>query len=212
MEIQWLGHSCFRLHSRDATVITDPPNRSTGYALPSLIANVVTISHQHPGHNAVTACGGSPRIIDGPGEYEIAGVLIDGVRTYHDAKQGTERGRNTAYVFEFEDLRLCHLGDLGHILTPEQAELMSDLDVLFTPIGGHSTIDAAGAAEVVALLEPKLVVPMHYKTNVSTGELDPLEPFLKQMGLGEVTPQTRLNVTQSSLPAQTQVVVLEPRR
>ncbi len=212
MEIQWLGHSCFRLRSRDTTIVTDPPDGSTGYALPSLTANVVTVSHQHRGHNAVDACGGNPRIIEGPGEYEVAGVLIDGVRTYHDAKQGAERGRNTAYVFELEDLRICHLGDLGHILTPEQTEVMSDLDILLAPIGGHSTIDAAGAAEVVALLEPKLVIPMHYKTGASTGDYDPLEPFLKQMGLGEVAPQARLNVTQSNLPSQTQVVVLEPRR
>ncbi len=212
MEIQWLGHSCFRLRSRDTTIITDPPNRSTGYALSSLAANVVTVSHQHPGHNELAACSGSPRVIDGPGEYEVAGVLIDGVRTFHDAKQGQERGRNTAYVFEFEELRVCHLGDLGHILTPEQTGMMSDLDVLFAPVGGHSTLDAAGAAEIVALLEPKLVVPMHYKTSASTAELDPLEPFLKQMGLGEVAPQARLNVTQSSLPSQTQVIVLEPRR
>jgi len=212
MEIQWLGHSCFRLRSRDTTIITDPPDRSTGYALPALTANVVTVSHQHPGHNAIAACGGSPRVIEGPGEYEVAGVLIDGVRTFHDANQGRERGRNTAYVFELEDLRICHLGDLGHILTPEQTEVMSDLDILLTPVGGHSTIDAAGAAEVVALLEPKLVVPMHYKTAAFTGDLDPLEAFLKQMGLGEVAPQARLQVTQSSLPAQTQVVLLDSRR
>jgi L-ascorbate metabolism protein UlaG (beta-lactamase superfamily) len=212
MEIQWLGHSCFRLRSRDTTIITDPPDRSTGYALSSLTANIVTVSHQHPGHNAVESCSGNPRVIDGPGEYEVAGVLIDGVRTYHDAKQGQERGRNTAYVIELEDLRVCHLGDLGHVLTAEQTEAMSDLDILLAPVGGHSTIDAAAAAEVVSLLEPKLVIPMHYRTSASKGDLDPLEPFLKQMGLGELAPQTRLTVTPSSLPAQTQVVVLDLRR
>lgn len=212
MEISWLGHSCFRLRSRETTVVTDPPARSSGYTISSLSADVITVSHQHPGHNAVQSCAGNPRIIDGPGEYEVAGVLIDGVWTYHDANQGRERGRNTAYVIEMEDLRVCHLGDLGHIPTAEQTEAMSDIDILLTPVGGHSTIDAAAAAEVVSLLEPKLVIPMHYRTGLSTAELDPLDPFLKQMGLAEVSPQSRLTVTASNLPAQTQVVVLDLRR
>ena len=212
MEITWLGHACFRLRSRETTVITDPPARSSGYTLGSISADVVTISHQHRSHNAVDACGGNPRIIDGPGEYEVAGVLIDGVRTYHDANQGRDHGRNTAYVIEMEDLRVCHLGDLGHIPTAQQTEAMSDIDILLTPVGGHSTIDAAAAAEVVSLLEPKLVIPMHYRTNVSKAELDPLDLFLKQMSLGEVAPQNRLTVTASNLPAQTQVVVLDLRR
>src|SRR3954454_11253826 len=115
MEIQWLGHACFRLRSRDTTIVTDPPDRSTGYALPSLSPNIVTISHQHPGHNAIAACAGSPRVIEGPGEYEVGGILIAGVRTYHDSKGGEERGRNTAFVIQLEELRICHLGDLGHI-------------------------------------------------------------------------------------------------
>jgi L-ascorbate metabolism protein UlaG (beta-lactamase superfamily) len=212
MEIQWLGHSCFRLRSRDATIITDPPERSSGYNLSSLNADIVTISHQHPGHNAVSVCSGSPRIVEGPGEYEVAGILIAGVRTYHDAKQGAERGRNTAFVIEIEDLRVCHLGDLGHIPTAQQTEAMSEIDILLTPVGGHSTIDAAAAAEVVSLLEPKVVIPMHYQTQQSKAELDSLEPFLKQMGVMESSPQARLQVTPSSLPGQTQVVVLEPRK
>jgi L-ascorbate metabolism protein UlaG (beta-lactamase superfamily) len=212
MEIQWLGHSCFRLRSRDTTIVTDPPDRSTGYALPSLSPNIVTISHQHAGHNAIGSCAGSPRVIEGPGEYEVAGVLIAGVRTYHDDKGGEERGRNTAYVIQLEDLRICHLGDLGHIPTPQQTEAMSEIDILLTPVGGHSTIDATAAAEVVSLLEPKVVIPMHYKTPAFAGNLDSIDPFLKQMGITELAPQSRLQVTASSLPGQTQVVVLDVRR
>jgi L-ascorbate metabolism protein UlaG (beta-lactamase superfamily) len=212
MEINWLGHSCFRLRSRDTTIVTDPPAPASGYTLAGLTADIVTISHQHAGHNAVETCKGNPRVIDAPGEYEVAGVLLDGVRTYHDGRHGEERGRNTAFVIEFEDLRICHLGDLGHIPTAEQTEALSDVDILLAPIGGHSTIDAAGAAEVVSLLGPKLVIPMHYRTDQSTGELDTLEPFLRQMGLGDITPQARLTVTPSSLPAQTQVVVLDLRK
>ena len=212
MELHWLGHSCFRIRARDTTIITDPPARSTGYSLSSLTADVVTISHQHPGHNAIEACTGGPRVIEGPGEYEVAGVLIDGVSTFHDSSQGSERGRNTAYVIEVEDLRICHLGDLGHVPTAEQSEAMGEIDVLLAPVGGHHTIDAAAAAEVVSLLEPKVVVPMHYRTEVVRAELDTLDPFLKQMGLSEIAPQPRLTLTPSSLPAQTQVVVLDLRR
>lgn len=212
MEINWLGHSCFRLRSRETTIVTDPPSREKGYSLPSMTPTIVTISHAHPGHNASGLCGGEPRVIEGPGEYEIGGVLIAGVRTYHDDRHGQERGRNTAFVIELEEMRLCHLGDLGHIPTAEQREAMSDIDVLMVPVGGHSTINAAGAAEVISLLEPKVVIPMHYRTDLFAGDLEPLDAFLKQMGVTEAAPQARLNVTPSSLPAQTQVVVLELRR
>jgi len=212
MELQWLGHSCFRIRGRDSTIVTDPPARSTGYALSALAADVVTVSHQHPGHNAVEGCTGEPRVIEGPGEYEVAGVLIDGVSTFHDNNRGQDLGRNTVYVIEVEDLRICHLGDLGHVPTAEQSEAMGEIDVLLVPVGGHNTIDAAAAAEVVSQLEPKVVVPMHYRTDVEKAELDSVEPFLKQMGLSEIAPQPRLTLTASTLPSQTQVVVLEPRR
>jgi L-ascorbate metabolism protein UlaG (beta-lactamase superfamily) len=212
MEIHWLGHSCFRIRGRDTTIVTDPPERTTGYAPSALTADVVTISHQHPGHNAVGVCAGGPRVIEGPGEYEVAGVLIDGVATYHDDNQGRDRGSNTVFVIEVEDLRICHLGDLGHVPSPAQSEAMGEVDILLTPVGGHHTIDAAAAAEVVSLLEPKIVIPMHYRTDLEKADLDPLDPFLKQMGLSEVAPQARLSVTQSSLPAQTQVIVLDARK
>lgn len=211
MEITWLGHAGFRLKGREMTVIMDPPP-SEGGASATLAADIVTVSHDHAGHNAVEACSGEPRLIVGPGEYEVAGVLIDGVQTYHDGRKGQERGRNTAYVVEIEELRICHLGDLGHIPTAEQTEALSNIDVLLAPVGGHSTIDAAAAAEVISLLEPKIVVPMHYQSEGSAAELDPLDRFLKQMGLAEVTPQPRLTISRSNLPAEAQVVVLEARR
>jgi L-ascorbate metabolism protein UlaG (beta-lactamase superfamily) len=211
MEITWLGHSCFRLRSRDTIIVTDPPSPEKGFSLPSLNATIVTVSHAHAGHNCADICTGSPRIIEGPGEYEVGGVLMTGVRTYHDDKRGAERGRNTVFVVEVEDMRLCHLGDLGHIPSPEQREAMTDIDILLVPVGGHSTIDAAGAAEVASLLEPKIVIPMHYRTDLLNGDLDPIDPFLKQMGVTEASPQARLTVTQSNLPSQTQVTVLEQR-
>jgi L-ascorbate metabolism protein UlaG (beta-lactamase superfamily) len=212
MEITWLGRSCFRLRSRETTVVMDPPSRESGISIGQPAADIVTISHDHANHNGAASCGGTPRVIQGPGEYEVGGVLIDGVQTFHDAQKGAERGRNTVYVVEMEELRVCHLGDLGHIPSAEQTEQLSGIDILLAPIGGHSTIDAAAAAEVVSLLEPKLVIPMHYRVNGSEDILEPLEPFLKQMGISQAAAQQRLQVTRSSLPLEVQVVVLELRR
>ena len=212
MEITWLGHACFRLKGRDSLVLMDPCPKSTGYSIGRQQANIVTVSHDHPDHSYTQAVAGSPRLIDAPGEYEIGGVLITGVRTYHDSKRGAQLGRNTAFVVEVDEVRVCHLGDLGHVPTQEQSEALSDIDVLLVPVGGHTTIDAETASEIITQLEPKLVVPMHYATEVATTKLDPLDTFVKQMGVSAPQPQPRLTLTRSSLPAQTQVVVLEYRR
>lgn len=213
MELSWIGHACFRLKNRETTVLLDPFGAQTGYSTRTLgEADVVTVSHDHAAHNNVGAIGGRPRVIVGPGEYEVAGVLITGVRTYHDAKQGAERGKNTAYVIEMDEVRICHLGDLGHVPTPDQAEELNGAEVLLIPVGGNSTIDAEAAAEVISLLEPRIVVPMHYQTESSAERLDPLDRFLKQMGIGVAQPVSRLNVTKTSLPLETTVTVLEYRR
>ncbi|MBI4300384.1 MAG: MBL fold metallo-hydrolase [Chloroflexi bacterium] len=212
MEITWLGHSCFRLRGRDATVITDPYDKSIGYSLGKPSAQIVTVSHDHPGHNAVSNVGGSPQVLLGPGEYEIARVLITGIRTFHDAEQGKKRGKNTVYLIAMDELTICHLGDLGHVPTAEQVEALSNVDILMTPVGGESTIDAAGAAEVANLLEPKVIIPMHYKTQATDRNLEPLDRFLKEMGLKEVEPQPRLSITKATLPHETQVVVLSYQR
>ena len=213
MEITWLGHSCFRLRGREAAVVTDPCAKSTGYSVGRLAADIVTVSHDHPGHNNVAAVTGSPRVVQGPGEFEIAGVLIAGVRTYHDDEKGERLGRNIAYVLEVDDLRICHLGDLGHVPTPEQVEELSGVDILLTPVGGNNTIDAAAAVETVSLLEPKLVLPMHYQTPAAKAQLDPLDRFLKEMGAPSALEdrQAKLSVTKSTLPHETKVLVLDYR-
>lgn len=213
MEIVWLGHSCFRLRAREAAIITDPCPKSTGYSMGRPTADIITVSHDHEGHNAVQGVAGSPRVVRGPGEYEIAGVLITGIRTYHDSQQGARLGQNTAFVIETEGMRLCHLGDLGHVPTPEQVEAVGDVDILLVPVGGGSTLDAAGAAETASLLEPKLVIPMHYATPSTTRKLDPLDRFLKEMGTSPtLTPESRLSVRRSSLPHETQVAVPDYKR
>lgn len=209
MEIIWYGHSCFRLRDRDVMVVTDPYDKSIGYSLPRIRADIVTISHDHPHHTYVRGVKGDPRVISGPGEYEIKGVFITGIPTFHDKEEGSTRGRNTVFLFEFDDLTICHLGDLGHVPTQSQVEVLSDIDVLLIPVGAVTTINAAGAAEVIGLLEPRIVVPMHYKTKDASAKLDPIGKFLKEMGLGRRKPQENLKVTKKSLPEETQVVLLE---
>jgi L-ascorbate metabolism protein UlaG (beta-lactamase superfamily) len=213
MEITWLGHSCFRLRGREAAVVTDPCAKSTGYSIGRPTANIVTISHDHPGHNNVAAVTGSPRVVQGPGEFEIANVLIMGIRTYHDPEKGNRLGKNIAYVLELEDVRVCHLGDLGHVPTPEQVEELSGVDILLAPVGGGNTIAASAAAETVSLLEPKLVIPMHYQTPAAKAQLDPLDRFLKEMGAASALEerQPKLSITKSTLPHETKVLVLDYR-
>lgn len=211
MEISWLGHSCFRLRGREAVVLTDPCHKSIGYNIGRPNADIVTISHHHPGHDNVAAVSGSPRIIDGPGEYEITNVLITGIRTYHDGQQGTRLGKNIAYVIEMDDLRICHLGDVGHVPSSEQAEEMSGMDILLAPVGGGSTLDAAAASETVSLLEPKLVIPMHYRTPAVSVQLDPLDRFLSEMGASGLESAPKLSLNRSSLPHETRVAVLDYR-
>ena len=211
MEITWLGHSCFRLRGREAAVVTDPCPKSTGYSIGRPTANIVTVSHDHPGHSHVSAVAGGPRVVQGPGEFEIAGVLIMGIRTYHDEEEGQDRGKNTAYVLEVDDMRICHLGDLGHVPTSEQVEELSGVDVLLAPVGGNTTIGATAAAETVSLLGPKLVIPMHYQTPAAKEKLDPLDRFLKEMGASNALEerQPKLSVTRSTLPQEMKVLVLE---
>jgi L-ascorbate metabolism protein UlaG (beta-lactamase superfamily) len=214
MELTWLGHSCFRLKGKEATLITDPPSPSTGYSLGRLTADIVTISHDHPGHNYIKGVGGEPRVVSGPGEYEIEQVLIAGVRTYHDREHGKQLGRNTAYLITMDDVHICHLGDLGDRLDEKALEELSNADVLLVPVGGRHTLDAERAAEVIAQLEPRIIVPMHYQMpSYKSGAtpLDPVEKFLHEMGVEVAEPLAKLVITPSSLPSEPQVVLLNYR-
>ena len=184
---------------------------SYGSGSVSIYDHIVTVSHSHPQHSFVESVGGSPKVISRPGEYEIANVFINGIATFHDTNKGGKQGKNTVYLMEIEEVKVCHLGDLGHVPTSEQIEQMSDADILMVPVGGGSTLGAAAATETISLLEPKLIIPMHFKTEVVRMELEPLERFLKEMGLSEVAPQPKLNVSKSSLPVETKVVVLDYR-
>ncbi len=209
-EIKWFGHSCFRVRGREATIVMDPVGRATGYALPKQKADIVTVSHPHPGHNALGQIQDGYFLIDGPGEYEVSDVFITGIRTAHDKVGGKERGYNTVYLLELEDLRICHLGDLGGPLTEEQVEGLDDVDVLLVPVGGGNALDTGGANEVIGQIEPRIVVPMHYRTAGGDGGLEDITRFTKELGLESLAPRDKLTVRKNDLPETVQVVLLEP--
>jgi L-ascorbate metabolism protein UlaG (beta-lactamase superfamily) len=209
VEISWLGHSCFRIKGSHATIVTDPYSPGTGYTLGQPTASIVTVSHDHPGHNYIAGIGGQPRIISRPGEYEISDVLIISIATFHDAEGGKSRGRNTIALMEIDGLSVCHLGDLGHALTSAQVEEIGSVDVLLLPVGGVSTINAAAAAAAVRQLDPKIVIPMHYQTPALCRELEPVEKFLKEIGAKPVSSQPKLSLTRLNIPAAMQVSLLD---
>ncbi|HEY5625290.1 MAG TPA: MBL fold metallo-hydrolase [Dehalococcoidia bacterium] len=211
MEIVWLGHSCFRIRAREATVITDPCPPSTGYAIGKPTADIVTLSHAHDDHTYLKAVAGKPTVIDSAGEYEISGAFLTAIPTFHDGERGAERGKNLAFVIEMEGIKICHLGDLGHSPTADQAEDMTGADVLLIPVGGDSTIDAAKAAEIVPMLDARIVIPMHYKTPVAKGNLAPADGFLKEMQAAAVQAQPKLSLSYNTVPSDTQVVLLDYR-
>jgi len=212
MEITWYGHSCFRLTERNfATVVTDPfDNKSIGYSSLKLRSDIVTVSHDAPGHNNTDAVKGTSHVIDGAGEFEIGGVFITGVQTDGARKKGKEEGAdNTVYVFDYDGITVAHLGDLKQVPTQSEIELFGTVNVALVPVGGGGGLNAAKAAEVISLLEPNLVIPMHYSTPATKLSLDELNKFLKEMGLSKLDAQPSLKVTRSSLPSETHVVVLE---
>ncbi len=211
MEILPLGHASFKLRGKFATVVTDPyDEKEMGIKYPKHIeADILTISHNHFDHNAKGLIGGSPFVVEGAGEYEIKGVSVIGVGSFHDDKNGEERGKNTMYRIEIDGIRLLHLGDLGHVLSSAQVDVVDGVDVLFIPVGGVYTIDAEKAAQVISDIEPRIVIPMHYGTDTYNKSLAPVSVFLKQMGKESVTPGAKLTISRDKLPAEMQVVVLE---
>jgi L-ascorbate metabolism protein UlaG (beta-lactamase superfamily) len=219
MEINWYGHSCFRLTERNyATVVTDPfDNKSIGYDSLKLRSDIVTVSHDAPGHNNTDAVKGTSHVIDGPGEFEIGGVFVTGVQTDGSgsgkkkgkAKDDEASSRNTIYVFDYDGITVAHLGDLHDVPTQTEIEALGTINVALVPVGGGGALNAAKAAEIISLIEPNLVIPMHYATPAAKVSLDSLNKFIKEMGLSKAETQPSLKVTRSSLPNETHVVVLD---
>jgi L-ascorbate metabolism protein UlaG (beta-lactamase superfamily) len=214
MEITWYGHSCFRLNERSmATVVTDPyDHASIGYDSLKLRADIVTVSHDASGHNNTNAVKGTSHVITGPGEFEIGGVFITGVQTDGHGKKTNGEPRNTLYVFDYDGITVAHLGDLKQVPTQTEVEALGSVNVALVPVGGGGGLNAAKAAEVISLLEPNIVIPMHYATPDAKLSLDSLDKFLKEMGLGTTDKQPSIKVSRSGLPDETHVVVLDYQR
>lgn len=213
MEITWYGHACFRLKDRGVTLITDPYDKALGLTLPNLKADIVTVSHKTPHHNHTSGIKGQFKIIDSPGEYEIGGVFTTGINlgTAKNSNKSTDASssKNIVYVIDMDSITLCHLGDLAHVPTQNQVEDMGNIDVLMIPVGGNKTLNAAQAAEIISLIEPYIVIPMHYSLPNITIELDPVSKFLKEMGLTKAETVDTLRLTKTGLPEETQVILLE---
>lgn len=214
MEITWYGHSCFRITERNlATVVTDPyDHAAVGFSPLKLKADIVTVSHTAPGHDYISAVKGDFYQINGPGEYEIGNVFITGVST-NGHKRDADEPKNTLYLIEYNGINVLHLGAINRVPTQTEVESFGPVHIALVPVGGGSGLNASRAAEVISLLEPNIVIPMHYAATESLIQLDPLSKFLKEMGLTGVASQPTFKATSlSALPEETQVVVLEHER
>ncbi len=208
MEITWYGLSCFRLTDRgQTTIVTDPYNGKLGLLPLKLKGDVVTISHDAAGHNDETAVTNRQHALIGPGEYEIGGVFITGIATNRSANTP----ENILYLFNYGGLTIAHLGDMAKVPTQTQIEALEEVNVLLVPVGGGNSLNAAQAAELVSMLEPNIVIPMHYKIPNLKLELEDVDRFLKEMGATEPEAESSLKITPSSVPEETQIVLLEPK-
>lgn len=210
MELTWYGHSCFRLTERGSiSIVTDPYSEEIGLPPLKLKGDVVTVSHDRPGHNCVDAVKGANYVLRGPGEYEVGGVFIYGLPMHLADEDRTHR--NVGYQIQYGSLSVLHLGDLAHVPDQSTIETLGAVNVLLVPVGGGSSLRASMAAEVIALIEPNYIVPMHYMLPDLTVLLDPVDKFLKEMGVSKVQEDDTLKVTSGSLPEQPQVILLRPQ-
>lgn len=216
MDITWYGLSCFRIREGGVTILCDPYDRAIGLTLPKVRADIITVSHDQPGHNAIERVGSDgAKVVRGPGEYEMKNIFITGATTYHHKQSVNAHERNVIYFFDFGDLVVGHLGDLG--VVPSQSEVeelnLGEIDVLLVPVGGADTLDPTHAVEAVSVFEPKIVIPMHYRhaglTDELANKLEPVDRFLKEFGAGTPDAQEMFKVTKSTMPEETQVVLLK---
>jgi L-ascorbate metabolism protein UlaG (beta-lactamase superfamily) len=209
-EFKWFGHNCFRIKSREATIITDPVERSTGYAMARQNANIVSISNYDSPNANIGVVRPEFQIVDGPGEYEMEDVFVTGVRTFLDDASTEQKKYNTAYLFEVDGFVICHLGDLGKVPNSEQTEQLAQADILLLPIGGGNGLSQEQAAEVVSLLEPKVLIPMQYRTEIGDKDLQPLDTFAKLIGAELPEPMDKYAPRQAELSETMTIVLLNP--
>lgn len=209
MDITWYGHSCFRIMERGiSNLVADPYDESIGYGELNVRGDIVTISHDSPGHNAAHLVKRAEHVLNRPGEYEIGGIFITGIASYNQAVEPGQTRRNIIFVYRINDFTIAHLGDLDHVPGQAQIEELGPIDVLMIPVGGGSALNSTQASEVISLIEPSLVIPMHYKTDACVKDLDPLDRFLKEMGISEYEELDVLRVKGSTFEEETQVIVL----
>lgn len=212
MILTWLGHSCFKLQDKigpdGVTVVTDPFGKHLGLKVPNFEADIVTVSHQHDDHNNVEALRGNPFVIDCAGEYDFKNVLVEGVDSFHDGNSGADRGRNIIFRLEIDDISVVHLGDLGQSLDSSQLEKLAGTDILLIPVGGKYTLDAKQAVEMIAQIEPRIIIPMHYKTDeLKMDDIDGVDKFIKEMGLTP-TYEEKLKISKKDLPQEEMELVI----
>ncbi len=215
MEITYLGHSSFKIKGKSAVVITDPfDSDAVGLKFPKkLEADLVTVSHEHSDHNALAAVEGTPFVINRPGEYEVKGVGVVGVGTFHDDEKGAKRGNNTIFRIEIEGVSIVHLGDLGHVLSSAEVDALDGVNILLVPVGGVYTIGPAQAVAVINDIEPNIVIPMHYAREgldeKSFAGMTGIPEFMKEIGKEGIVAQPKLSITKDKMPAEMQVIILE---
>ena len=215
MQIQYYGHSCFKLTTKpagrateDIVIFFDPFGKEIGLRPPQGQADIVFVSHEHVGHNNTDALKGEPVIIRTPGEYSVKGINVIGIDTFHDTSDGNVRGRSTSFILEMEELKICHLGDLGGDLSGKQLEEIDGVDVLFIPIGGKNTLDGKKAAEIIRKIEPIIVIPMHYKVSGSIPEIDDEKKFCNEMGNCPKEKIAKLNIKKKDLEGKSMEIII----
>jgi L-ascorbate metabolism protein UlaG (beta-lactamase superfamily) len=217
MEIIWHGHSFFEIKSKEnknqVKIAIDPFSEEIGLKVPKVEADILLISHNHYDHNNKGAITGNYFLIDGPGEYEVKGVFVKAIKSFHDSSEGKERGENLIFKIESEDLKVCHLGDFGQKeLSERQLEEIGEVDVLMIPVGGVYTISAKEAIKILEQLEPKITIPMHYSLPKLKIKLDSVDKFLKSLGIKSLTPEKKLSIKKEDLsPEEAKIVLLEPK-
>jgi len=211
MTITWLGHSCFKIEEKingeNVSLITDPFSKEIGLKAPNVEADIVSVSHNHDDHNNVSSLRGTPFVIDCAGEFDVKGIIVEGIRSFHDDKNGSERGDNIIFRFDVEGISLAHLGDLGNILDSKQLEKLGGVDILFIPVGGKYTLDAKKAVEVISQIEPRIVIPMHYKTEDLKIDIDGVDKFVKELGI-EPNYEEKFKISKKDLPSEDMNLVI----
>ena len=210
MKIKWLGHSCFLIQPDSGVrIITDPYNTVQGvkYSPLNESADIVTSSHDHYDHNAVSLIAGKPAVVKQSGNSNVKGIDFKGIASYHDDEGGKKRGTNVIFCFTVDGIKICHLGDLGHTLTKSQVNDIGEVDVLLIPVGGFYTIDAGLASQICDELQPKIVIPMHYKTAKLDFPVTGVDDFLKGKSNFKKLASNELELKRETLPSEPEIIV-----